>query len=399
MKRKCLDISFLEDTDFLAKTALARGPLGEKLVTALKGKLDSESGRQTYTDRFRYFVESKYDIITGMVVEDCLYLNYNMDGIGSCSQDGWSWCYVTGPSDISELKYSGEFQGDVNFFKGVYDCWVGIKNASAPICYAEVARLDDAEFMEKIEDLGIILSLKEIAEEYCSNIKYDSLNEFEDDDSEDVEEIKEDDCLRAFFYGAWYIDHFIYGTAFGKDQEKEFDKYFFQVYGDCPGVDALDYMDDYLLEFGSCMNLNASSYPIVMPLLMSGYFSLATDEEGTTPTVCVYNSAAMKEYKDLKLLFPDSDYVREIDKLIPCLEDPAGIKDWASDEEFIFFDDCALMRSGYSEKEFACAICYFNSSKNGVIVNPFFSEIREKFISLFEEYKAECQAKELVRVS
>lgn len=297
-----------------------------------------------------------------------------------CCEEGWNWVRYTGPNSAEEINRSEFFKWECSLFMDAYSMYraVSLENL-------DYERLMGEDRMENLP------------ESFCSCEDYTD-NFFEEDESGDA--ISEEEYILLVACGACYINSRLTGSAFPPEYEKDMERMYLRRH--CISIiTAREYFDSFFDSY-NYINMDKECMQKIYPYLLDVICAMKYDaEECCTPTLYIYTSDVMKQYKDLRDSYAGSRYVPYLDKLLLFLEDPVAIEQLRKSETLfetdvldMLYSEHYSVRSEYTDTCFL-AVYYFyetGEAEERIRFNPFFMAARQLFEILFEEMKQERKA-------
>lgn len=370
------EISMLLDGDYFEVTAKA-GIFGQKLKRMIHNHF--------YPNRNNVEMPYLQHYCDGQLMGMKKNENASDDWFGDVgvSLEGWNWGRIIGPREESEYEYIDYFSYSTDFIESVYQVYELVVN-------------NGGDFERLLRNEGNATDIQNEFVEYNMDCS--------------VSEKEETERFRLCLLAAYYIDCSLWNKHFDEKYEAEMNGLFAKYYKDGflllgtiyddgeeeDGIDAVEYIDNFLYEIEQCMTENEASYPILVPHYLNAHFSYIINEKECTQTFYFFTSKPLKEYRDLKELYPNNPHIKILDRFIPFLEDPAGMREHADAENVLLgaHDNC-LMVSGYFGDEYVCGYGFYEWAAEGGLktqVSPFFPDVAEEFMGILEDFKKEVVA-------
>lgn len=374
--------SLIDHNFFHAKKGEKETLLKEKLIQFVR--MYAEKGDKNPVEGKEFSVHLTKD---GLVYNQRVGYSQEYRNIGA-NENGWDWSYITGPNSSSEFYYNGTFGNHSStYFEFAYAIYFSLfrsmteDEADKTIHQIMACKTDEETktlFENKISDY---YELEEIIEDIKWNCQESLADELLDIN----------DSLKMVILCSYYIFHYINGTVMDENLLMKMNDVFCNLLP-YEKVNAEEYMDCFLSELEDNINCSMEGKREVMDLLLNVYFSFAQNSHGTTPTLFIFKSSPLLEYKKLKQKCGDSPLIDYIDRLVPMLEDPAFMFPGDELDYFVLDPEVCVVNHAYTEYEYICAYYYYDSSPETEIVkyDNAFSLARKCFEVLLEELRRVC---------
>lgn len=339
----------------------------------------------------------------GVVEEKSNFVRYESEAIVG---KGCNWNCIYAPT--SEYDYYNEFDYNLSYFCMVTQCYLSMLYQGEED-FEKLITATPEEREDFLGTLGFMLCGESIRDEILEIMGIGSLK-----DADDI-------AALSLFLSAAYVHYYINSIPFPEEWKEMLCKNYKQMFllhlemeegvelpTDKEGMEKLEeeYEDlddgyiisylDYFLDYIEMYFYNESKsvYPALMPMIMAALFTFQASEEGEGAYLYMYSSKELKEYRDLKEKYPDSPYVEKIDKMMPFLLDPVGIKETAFGGCFIPWraedGTNACVEYGFFDEEYAyCYMCF--ADEDEIQVPSSFSMAMSHFIHLLGEFKKEVE--------
>lgn len=374
---KCL----IDRNFFRLKKEEGSGLLKDKLLHLSRMLLaEDDKNEETEGNKFSMYIAKEGPVYTGKGRSPQGYHN-----IG-CEEEGWSWCKITGPNDSSEYYYNDYFEHrKTDYFEYAY------------AFYFEMFRWKSSELAQNIIN-GILhcttldeikKRTNELAEEVLDLEEMVRVLEWEQ--KEEQNESQPADivtCVKTIILCGYFLYHAVNGTTMAPELTKTMNANFCTCFPE-EKIDAEEYMDCFLSVMEESMDCSSEGTLLLMDLLLNVHFSFAMDDNEKTPTLYFFKSKPLKEYKELREQYKETELVAYLDKLVPMLEDPAFMFPGEGLDGFMLVPESCVVEYGYTKEEYICCYYYYErhweSEEEYVNYDYAFSIARKCFEVLLKE--------------